>query len=156
MTRKNKGCLVCNCEKTMPLDASKLSKAFGNELDTIHTHLCRSELSKFETALKKGEPLVVACTQEAPLFQEIAEEQGKEDQLTFVNIRENAGWSKDAGQASAKIAALINTASYQPKPTRLKSISSDGMCLVYGQRAAYLGDGKIAVRKTLRNAASFK
>ena len=132
MTQKNKGCLVCNCEKTMPLDASKLSKALGDELDTIHTHLCRSELSKFESALKGDEPLVVACTQEAPLFQEIAEGQGKENLLTFVNIRENAGWSKDAGKANAKIAALINTANYQPKPARLKSISSDGMCLVYG------------------------
>ncbi len=156
MTLKSKACLVCNCEKTMPLDASKLSKALGVKLETVHTHLCRSEISKFETAIGEDEPLVVACTQEAPLFQEIAEEQGKEDLLTFVNIREDAGWSKEAGKANAKIAALLNTASYQPKPARLKSISSDGMCLIYGTgqhslEMAKLLSAKLSVTLLLSN-----
>lgn len=125
-------CLICNCEKTMPLDAAKLSKALGRDIGPIHSHLCRSQLSAYEAALAGDEPFFVACTQEAPLFQEIAEEAGKPNQVGFVNIRENAGWSKDADAAHAKIAALIRSAAYESKPARLKSINSDGMCLVYG------------------------
>lgn len=139
-------CLICNCEKTMPLDAAKLSKALGEDIGQIHNHLCRSQLAAYEAALAGDELLLVACTQEAPLFQEVAEEAGKPSQVEFVNIRENAGWSKDAGKAQAKIAALIQSASHGAKPARLKSITSDGMCLVYGAGQQALEAAKLLSR----------
>ena len=37
-------CLICNCEKTMPLEAARLSKALGKDIGQIHNHLCRSQL----------------------------------------------------------------------------------------------------------------
>ena len=61
-----------------------------------------------------GGPITVACTQEAPVFSEIADEGGNAA-LTFVNIRENAGWSRDAAKAGPKIAALLAAAA-EPLP----------------------------------------
>ncbi len=124
----SKKCLICNCEKSMPLNEKKLS----NVTDKINISLCRAQISTFETALGQDEEIVVACTQEAPLFQEIAEEHGKLDLVSFVNIRENAGWSKEAEDAAPKILALLEDAGFRSQPARLKTIVSDGMCLVYG------------------------
>ena len=128
----NKRCLICNCEKSMPLDAKKLSKALGVESVSIHEHLCRIGLPEYETALKTGEPLLVGCTQESPLFLEIADEDGAGNSIEFVNIRETAGWSEEANIAAPKIAALLKDSEFAPKPARLKAVTSDGMCLVYG------------------------
>ncbi|MBL4597856.1 MAG: 4Fe-4S binding protein [Rhizobiaceae bacterium] len=125
-------CLICNCENSMPLDDDKLAKALGSDIGPIHTQLCRSQLAAFEAAIAGGKQVLVACTQEAALFQEVAEEHGKSEHVSFVNIRENAGWSNEAKNASAKIAGLLEAAAFESQPARLKSIHSDGMCLVYG------------------------
>ncbi|MEM9278793.1 MAG: 4Fe-4S binding protein [Pseudomonadota bacterium] len=125
-------CLICNCEKTMPLDEKKLTKAMGQDIEKIHVSLCRAQLESYEKALQSSEELIVACTQESPLFQEIVEENDATSKVRFVNIRENAGWSEEAEKAHPKIAALLEDAEYEAAPARLKSVQSDGMCLVYG------------------------
>jgi ferredoxin len=127
-----KNLLICNCEKTMALDAAALGKALGEKPPVIHSHLCRAELDFYDQALTENQPLLVACTQEMPLFQEIATEQGKQENVSFINIREQAGWCDKGQNPTAKIAALLKTSSYRSKPARLKSITSDGLCLVYG------------------------
>jgi len=132
MHLNGRACLVCNCENTVPVDAGRLTEALGEDVGTVHSNLCRSQLSTVEAALQSDRPVLVTCTQEAPLFEEIAEEAGKADLISFVNIRENAGWSADGDKAHAKIAALIKAAAYEPEPARLKSIRSDGLCLIYG------------------------
>ncbi len=132
MSEGRKTCLICSCENTMPLDANALSAALGSEVGTIHSHLCRSQLSAFEAALEGDGPVLVACTQEAPLFIEVAEEHDSEGKVSFANIRENAGWSSEADNAAPKIAALLEAAQFETRPARLKSIESDGLCLVYG------------------------
>jgi len=147
MNLDEKTCLICNCENTMPLDQEKLSKALGSDVGTIHTHLCRSQLAEFEAAITGEKPVLVACTQEAPLFQEVADEHGKSEQITFVNIRENAGWSDEAEAANAKIASLLKSANYVAAPARLKTIRSDGMCLVYGSGQQALEMAKILSAK---------
>jgi ferredoxin len=116
----------------MPLDVKKLEKAIGRDIGKLHTSLCRAQLDSFEESIASGEELIVACTQEAPLFDEIAEESSSTARLKYVNIREQAGWSTEAPQAYPKIAALLGDAEYEYTPARLKSIHSDGMCLVYG------------------------
>ena len=63
----------------------------GAESSTAR-QLCRAELDKFRAAAAGGEPLIVGCTQEAPLFSEAAEAAD----ISYVNIRETAGWSADA------------------------------------------------------------
>ena len=81
--------LVCNCNKTMPLDAKALGAAL--KLDStprLSSELCGQHLAAFEAAVKSGSNLVVACTQEAPLFTELHEKLKGSGSLGFVNIRE--------------------------------------------------------------------
>jgi len=77
--------------------------------------LCRAELERFRKVAASGESTIVACTQEAPLFNEVADEIEGSGTLGFVNIRETAGWSKDAKASGPKMAALIAAAA---EPTR--------------------------------------
>ncbi len=52
--------------------------------------------------MKNGDDLVVACTQEAPLFTELHGELKGSGAIQFVNIRETAGWSAEAGARHAQ------------------------------------------------------
>ncbi|WP_193173974.1 4Fe-4S binding protein [Nisaea nitritireducens] len=126
--------LVCNCNQTMPLESVASAVAQGGTVPFIHSALCRSQLGNFRDAAASGTPLTVCCTQEAPLFSEIGQESGlDESALSFVNIRERAGWSEEAKDAGPKIAALIAEAAVAGTPTTQVSLSSDGICLVYGK-----------------------
>jgi ferredoxin len=124
--------LVCSCEDTVPLDAAILRRGCRGA-DVINgRQLCRAELERFRNAIKPGQPLTVGCTQEAPLFSEIAGEKGEID-ISFVNIRETAGWSREGEKAAPKMAALLAAAAEPLPDTPLLSLSSDGVMLVYGQ-----------------------
>ena len=89
--------LICSCEKTMPLDAQAIGRGCPAGI-TQANQLCGLELERFKEALADGVPITVACTQEAPLFKEVAEN-FPQAQLTFVNIRETGGWSNEAAAA---------------------------------------------------------
>jgi ferredoxin len=145
--------LICNCNRTMPLDSGLLSKALGETSPTVlHTTLCRREAPEFQRAAKSGDDLLVACTQESRLFLELNEQtvgapSVSERPIRFVNIRETGGWSKDAAQATPKIAALIAAAQLpEPEPVPTVPYKSAGRCLVIGdanaaERAAALLGG---------------
>jgi ferredoxin len=124
---------VCSCEKTMPLDVEALQRGLrGANVETAN-HLCRAELDRFRAALATGAPMTVGCTQEAPLFSEIASETASETPLAFANVRETAGWSKDAAAAGPKMAALLAMAAEPLPETPLLPLSSEGVVLVYGR-----------------------
>lgn len=129
---------LCNCNKTMPLDAKALSQALKLKTPlVVHSELCRREAGAFDAAIKSGEETVVACTQEAPLFSELAEEAGSQAKITFVNIRETAGWSKEADRSTPKIAALLALAGLpEPEPVTSVSYKSDGQLLIIGGASA--------------------
>ena len=133
--------LVCNCNKTMPLDAKALGAAL--KLDStprLSSELCRRHFAAFEAAVKSGSDLVVACTQEAPLFTELHEKLKGSGSIGFVNIREAAGWSAEAGRATPKIAALLALADLpEPEPVPVVSYKSDGELLIIGPSAAAIG-----------------
>ncbi|MCF8478666.1 MAG: 4Fe-4S dicluster domain-containing protein [Pseudolabrys sp.] len=98
--------------------------------------LCRAELDKFRKLAASGEPLTVACTQEAPLFTEIASELNNAGAIDFVNIRETAGWSKDAQKdpkaAGPKMAALLAMAAEAAPQVPAVNFNSEGVTLLYG------------------------
>ena len=80
----------------------------------------------------------MACTQETRLFLELNQNtEGaasiEERPIHFVNIREMAGWSAEAKQATPKIAALIEAA-WLPPPDPVPAVEyrSEGRCLVIG------------------------
>ena len=124
---------LCDCNRTMALDAKALAGALKLATPiTIHTELCRREVGAFHEALQSGDCLV-ACTQEAPLFAELAEQAGAKHELKFVNIRETAGWSKESRQATPKIAALLAFADLpEPEPVSSTSYRSGGQLLIVG------------------------
>ena len=123
--------LTCSCEGTMVIDIRKIAKGLGIlDAPVVHDNLCRAQLASFEKSAG-GKKTLLTCTQEAPMFDEIAA--GLEDaQLKFVNIRENAGWSKTNKNVPAKMTALIAEGNYEASPARLLSVRSEGNCLVYG------------------------
>ena len=85
----------------MRLDPRAIARALGAGAEpVIHTQLCRSQLDRYQAALATGEPLLVACTQEAPLFAEVAGETA--EPVLFANIRERAGWSDEGDRSSAE------------------------------------------------------
>jgi ferredoxin len=121
--------LICSCNDTMPLDADAVTRCCrGAKVSTAH-QLCRAELDKFRAAAAGGAPLLVGCTQEAPLFSEAAE--GAE--ITYANIRETAGWSKDAAAAGPKMAALLAAARQRAPEVPFVSFASEGVVLIYGR-----------------------
>ena len=123
--------LVCSCEKTMPLDPLAIGRGCAAHM-TQANQLCGLDLAQFKAALAGGEAITVACTQEAPLFKEVAED-FPDVPLTFVNIRETGGWSKDAAAAGPKTAALIAAASEEMPPISLVTLESGGVALIYGR-----------------------
>jgi ferredoxin len=132
----------------MPLKPESLGATLNEPL-TLHSTLCRREAGAFQQALASGDDVVVACTQESRLFQEIAAqtEGAASVPIRFVNIRETGGWSKDAAQAGPKIAALLAVAHLPaPEPVATVSYQSAGRVLVIGaldaaeQAAALLAD----------------
>jgi ferredoxin len=130
--------LICSCEDTMPLDGAAVKRACrGAEVLSAH-QLCRAELDKFRAAAAGEVPLIVACTQEAPLFAEVA---GDTD-VTYANIRETAGWSKDAQAAGPKMAALLAVAAEPTPGPAFVSLTSEGVILIYGcdEQAIAAGD----------------
>lgn len=118
---------ACSCEDTMVLDGKALSHA-GGELRTAR-HLCRAGIGAVRAALAEGRPITIGCTQEAPVFAELADEAGQE--IQFVNIREQAGWSNATG-TGAKMAALLAAGAVAMPPVELVSLTSEGVALIYG------------------------
>ncbi len=126
--------LVCSCEDTMPLDVEAVRRGCRGAEVVAGRQFCRAELVRAQNALQGDAPVTVACTQEAPLFKELAAEAPGEEGagVSFVNIRENAGWSKDAAEAGPKMAALIAAAAEpMPEPAYV-GFASNGATVIYG------------------------
>jgi ferredoxin len=131
MADPSKTILMCSCEDTMRLDMPAVRRACRNSEITGFHQLCRAELDQFRDAAKAGEPLTVACTQEASLFAgEAGEGSGKID---FVNLRETAGWSSEGSRAGPKMAALLAAASEPAADYPFVTLSSEGVILIYGR-----------------------
>ena len=139
--------LICDCNQTMPLNAKALGEALHENL-TLHSTLCRRDAGAFQRAIQSGEPVVVACTQEQRLFADLGQQtEGALSPIRFVNIRETGGWSRDAGKASPKIAALLAAAHLpEPAPVPTVTFKSAGRLLIIGaldaaeQAAALVAD----------------
>src|SRR5688572_16632047 len=133
MSLESKMLKVCSCNRTVPLDAKALAAALNTgEPLQVQDQLCRNDAGAFQAALGGSDDVIVACTQEAALFSEIAAKPVK-----FVNIRELAGWS--AERSTPKMAALLAMAALpEPEPVPSVEFKSQGQVLVIGPAAAAL------------------
>lgn len=130
---------ICSCEDSMAPDAGALAKGCA-KLGEIRTaeQLCIAQLDRFMKALGEGKPITVACTEKAPLFAQEAEAAGADMALSFVNIREQAGWSREGWASGPKMAALIAAAAEPMPEVPLASLESGGVALVLGRDATAL------------------
>ena len=155
--------LLCDCNRTLPLDRQALLRALGQTpgastdgLADAHSLLCRREAPAFQRAAistgAQAEPLLIGCTQESRLFLELnTQTEGAAPTsvrpIHFVNLRETGGWSRDGAVATPKLAALIAAAQLPDvDPVGTVAYRSAGRCLVIGpadaarQAAALLSD----------------
>ncbi len=139
MALQGKTLKVCSCNKTVAIDGRALAAALkSGEPIQVHSELCRKDAAAFQSALGDAD-VIVACTQEAPLFSEIAEAAGARPALKFVNLREQAGWSGEGAQALPKIAALVAMAALpDAQPVPAVSFKSGGQLLIVGPAAPAL------------------
>src|SRR2546426_8762861 len=136
MSLEGKTLKVCSCNRTVALDARALGAALktGEPL-TVHHQLCRKDAGAFQAALGQSEDVIVACTQEAPLFGELA----PDSNIKFVNLREQAGWSAEGARATPKIAALVAMAALpDAEPAPAVEFKSTGQLLIIGPGEAAL------------------
>lgn len=143
MKLNGKEVLICSCEDTMTLDSDGIAKATGGDGALRPArHLCRVEMDRFSDVAAKSDHLLIACTQEAPLFLDALEDMGENaPAASFVNIRERAGWSEQGHpdqkeknkNITAKMAALIAEASLEIGDATSVSMISTGIVLVIGK-----------------------
>ena len=140
MSLEGKTLKVCSCNRTVALDAKALATALKlKEPLQVHDQLCRRDASAFQAALGDSD-VIVACTQEAALFSEIATGAGSQAKLQFVNVREYAGWTGERNKALPKIAALVAMAALpEAEPAPAVEFKSAGQVLIIGPAAAALG-----------------
>jgi len=142
---------LCSCNRTIPFDADAFAKAAASvgaaSVQTFDA-MCQQQLARFGDSVA-GDTLV-ACTQEARLLGEAASDSPKVLTMRFFNIREKAGWSKEAPFATPKIAALIAQAMLpDAAPTTQVSYKSAGQTLIIGSMADAL-----AVADVLKGSVS--
>ena len=125
-------CMLCSCGNSQTIDEGKLTDALGQLIGRPSQSLCRGEIKKFQTALQSADRLLVACEQEAATFEAVAEAQDFAGTITFVDIRDQAGWSRDGAAATPKMAALLAAAQTSLTPPPAVTIQSDGSCIIYG------------------------
>jgi ferredoxin len=117
----------------MPLDANSVRRGCRNDQVTTAVQLCGRELDRFLAIAKDETPLTVGCTQQAALFSQAAAEGGRAGPIGFANIRETAGWSRDAAGAGPKMAALLAAAQESSPVPPSVSLESGGVILIYGR-----------------------
>jgi len=143
--------LVCDCAGSMAVDGEAIARACeADAAPRLHYALCRADFAAFEEAVGRGEPLLVACTQEAPLFSEVAEDAD----IAFLNIRERAGWAREGDSAGAKVAALLAEAAVPQPLTPAVTFESAGEVVVIGRDEQVLAaaerlSGRLSVRLLL-------
>lgn len=143
MAQPGRTFLVCSCEDTMPLDGSALANGCrGSEVHQAR-QLCRAEIGRFRAIAGNGGPLTVACTQETAIFEEVAEEAGRTEPISYANIRETAGWSNEGRAAGPKMAALLAAAAESMPEVRTTTLESEGVILIYGKDEQAVEVGKL-------------
>ena len=128
--------ILCDCMHSQTLDPGALEAATGLKCSRLYTALCSGETARAAQEISRGEALI-ACQQEAALFEEIAAETGAEI-AGFVDLRDRAGWSEAGAQATPKMAALVAEAGLARPAEKTFDITSHGRCLILGGEAQAL------------------
>jgi ferredoxin len=131
---------------TQSLDPAEISRATGLPCSKVFTEACGSQIDAAAGVLKAGET-VVACAQQAALFQDLAAEIDVAAPACF-DLRDRAGWSDEGAAVGPKMAALAAEALLPRPAAKTLDILSQGTCLVLGRGEAAF-DAAAALSETL-------
>lgn len=125
-----KSLITCDCLGTQTIDAKGLSDATGLDVRAPCSALCTTQLAQAEAALSDPDA-VFCCTQEARVFEELAEGLDRPSP-PVLDLRDRAGWSDDTAPKLPKMSALIADAMLPSAPEKTLDVVSEGLCLVLG------------------------
>jgi len=130
---KNRKILVCSCEATMPDYAGAVARGCPGASVEAGRQFCGAELERVRKMLGGADAVTIGCTQQAPLFRELAAEAGFAGDLAFGNVREMAGWADESADAGPKAAALLAMAAEEAAAPALVTLESRGVILILGR-----------------------
>ncbi len=129
--------LACSCNGTVEVDSLIRQQRGNTPLGGAPlgvTELCRRDFKQFVDAVAGTADVLVTCTQESALFNEIAQAKSAIAPVKFVNIRERAGWGAQGRAAGPKISALVAmAASAQAPAVPAITFRSQGRLLITGE-----------------------
>ncbi|MCM0614223.1 4Fe-4S binding protein [Marinobacter sediminum] len=135
----NKTLLLCSCDKTQALDPESLQAAAAADQVFAVDELCVKDIQKAAEHLGGDGEVLIACGQQAALFERLGEEIQAEIHhsapLSTIDIRDRAGWSSpnaDPRRLNGKQAALLAAAQLPAPMAPAKTIQSDGVCCIVG------------------------
>lgn len=136
---------LCSCEASFAPDAEAIAaglSAFGAPGAMIAcANLCQREQGRLTSALAGASHITIACRQEETSLRALAEDAGYTGELTFIDVRDRAGWSSEGAQAGPKMAALMAGGKMPAPALPFLTLESQGVTLIYGrdERAIELG-----------------
>ena len=128
--------ILCDCSGSQEIDSEGLSRTTGLPCSKVHSTLCTRQTDSAAAAIAAGDA-VICCTQEQRLFEEIAEEIGA-PAPAFLDLRDRAGWTADAGDLLPKMSALVAEAAVDRAAAKTVDVVSEGLCLIVGASEAAL------------------
>ncbi|WP_299693711.1 4Fe-4S binding protein [uncultured Tateyamaria sp.] len=131
-----KSLITCDCLGTQTIDAEGLSNATGLDVRPPCSALCTTQINIAQAALADPDA-VFCCTQEARLFEELAEGLDRPAPPTL-DLRDRAGWSADDTLKLPKMSALIADAMLPADAEKTLDVVSEGLCLILGPAAVAL------------------
>ena len=141
MKSQNRTLLLCRCGDSMKIDSKSAKEAIDASSVIETDFLCTKNLSVAEKELSSDNQVIIACEQQASLFNELCNEIEFEKKiipdLINIDIRDRAGWTNDEN-AFAKQAALLSELNLESPSTPVKEIVSEGVCLILGKDEAAL------------------
>ncbi|NMT63191.1 4Fe-4S binding protein [Marinobacter orientalis] len=131
--------LLCTCDKTQSFSPEALQTAAAAEQVIVVDQLCGTDMKTAVEHMGGSGELLVACGQQAALFERLKEDVHTEIQhsaeLNTIDIRDRAGWSASSAKPRrihAKQAALMAAAQLPASMAPAKTIQSSGVCCIVG------------------------
>lgn len=131
--------LLCSCDKTQTLDIDQLKQAAQATEAVKVDQLCGADMTTAVQHLSGSAEVILACGQQATLFNRLADEIEVETQqsvaLKTIDLRDRAGWAPKGAKKKrihAKQAALLAASQLKPPIVPVKSIVSEGICCIVG------------------------
>jgi ferredoxin len=131
--------VLCSCDKSQSFNIEALQTAAAAEQVIVVDQLCGKDMKTAAEHLAGSNELLIACGQQAALFERLSEDVQAEVQhaapLGTIDIRDRAGWSAakaNPGRLQAKQAALIAAAQLPAPMAPAKIIQSSGVCCIVG------------------------